>query len=111
MASRSSSPARTVRTSAIHELGEQPMEVVHATLAGRRVAAAVVEPRPHAALYGFDDRLVLALDAIEARAGALAARGVVPDEREERHPGAIHGERRHDVHRHAPRENVEHLRR
>ena len=38
------------------------MEVVDAGLACGGVAAAVVEARPHAALHGFDDRLVLALE-------------------------------------------------
>ena len=59
------------------------MEVMHARLTRRRVAPALVEAASRPALHRFDDRLVLALNAIESRAGALLARTLVPYEREE----------------------------
>src|SRR5205823_6617523 len=58
------------RMSVPHELGEQAVEVVHAAFAGGGVTAAVVKARPHSALHRLDDRLILALDPVEARAGA-----------------------------------------
>src|SRR6266508_4852386 len=72
---------RTVtRTSWMHELSEQAMEMVHATFARRRVSATVVQPRPHATLDRLDDRLVLALDPVESAAGAPLAFARVPHE-------------------------------
>ena len=66
-------PARGARRSggaSCQEPLQQPVEMVRPLLARRRVAAAVVEARAHAPLHALDDRLVLALDAVEAGAGA-----------------------------------------
>src|SRR5687767_5215549 len=110
--STSSSRAARLRTltrrSPAHELGEQAMEVVHAALARRRVAASVVQTRANATLNGFDDRLVLALDAVEPGARALFAFARVPDEWEKRHARAIDSEWHDDVHGYAPWVDVEH---
>src|SRR5713101_5465462 len=76
------------------ELRKESVEVVHAALAGGGVPAAVVEARAHPALDRLDDRLVLALDAIETRAHAGVALGRVPHEWEERDTRSVDGERR-----------------
>ena len=48
------------------------MEVVHAVLVRRRVAAAAIEARAQAALHRLDGRLVFHLDLVERGAGAAA---------------------------------------
>src|SRR3982074_2923905 len=69
-------PIRTSPLNALrprHELRQKSVEMMHAAFARRRVTAAVVQARAHAALHRFDDRLSLTLHAIQPRPGALAA--------------------------------------
>src|SRR5205814_6114494 len=77
------------RVSAPQELSEQTVEMVHASFARCRVAPAVIQTRAHAALHRLDDRLVLSLDTVEARARAGIALAGVPYEWEERHTRSV----------------------
>jgi hypothetical protein len=49
------------------------MEMVSAHLASLRVATAVIKPRSHSALHGFDYFLVLHLDAVKSRSNSTLA--------------------------------------
>src|SRR5712692_4096858 len=87
---------------------EEAVEVMDPRLAGRRVAAAVVETRADAALHLLDDLLVFALDAFESAARPRALpRGV-------QHPAAVDDsravdrQRHHDVERQPPGIEIQH---
>src|SRR5258706_2369919 len=62
------------------ELAQQAMEVVHATFACRRIAAAAVPVRADAALHRFDGGFVFHLDLVEPAAGAGVELVGLPDE-------------------------------
>src|SRR5260221_11379547 len=96
------------RTVSSEVLAQQPGEMVHAALAGGRVAPAGVEARAHPALHGLHDRLVLGLDAVErgARAGFPLRRG--GDVGAEEHARAIDRERLDALYAQAPRIEIEH---
>src|SRR2546421_9738484 len=72
-------------SSGAHELREKAVEVVHAAFACGRVTATVIQARPDAALHRLDDRLILALHAIQSRARAGVSLARVPHEWQERH--------------------------
>src|SRR5260370_5055552 len=98
-----SSRSNPRRATSADRAREEAVEVVDARLAGRRVAAAVVETRADAPLHLLDDLLVLALDAVEVAARpSPASRGV-------QHPAAVEDaravdrQRHHDVERQPPR--------
>src|ERR1700754_3718479 len=90
------------------ELAEQPMEMVHALLAGRRIPSARIEARAHAPLHRLHDRLILGLDAVERGARARLELRRLPHVRAEEDHGAVDRLRLHEVQRQAPRVEVEH---
>ena len=79
-----------------------------AGFAGGGIAAAGVEAGFEAAMGGFDDGFVFALDAVEACAGATVEFFGFPDVGEETDFGEIDGEGADDVDGEAPGIEVEH---
>src|SRR5258708_35368480 len=95
------------RTVSSEVLAQQTVEMVHAALAGGRVAPARIEARAHAALHGLHDRLVLGLDAIERGARAGFQLRWVGDVGAGGDARALDRERLDEVHRQAPRIEIE----